>query len=76
MNENWGLIMDICDKIGNSSLAAKESLKIIVKRLNNPDPHVVVKAITVSVVMIQVKKRLILIVGLRAYEIQENFCCD
>lgn len=40
--------MEICDKIGNSSAAAKESLRIIVKRLNNPDPHVVVKALTVS----------------------------
>lgn len=40
--------MDICDKIGTSSGNAKESLKIIIKRLNHPDPHVVVQAITVS----------------------------
>lgn len=48
MTEKWGMIMDICDKIGTSSGNAKESLKIIVKRLNHPDPHVVVQAITVS----------------------------
>lgn len=40
--------MDICDKIGTSSGNAKESLRIIIKRLNHPDPHVVVQAITVS----------------------------
>lgn len=48
ISEKWGMIMDICDKIGTSSLGAKESLRIIVKRLNHPDPHVVVQAITVS----------------------------
>lgn len=47
--EKWGLILDICDKIGTSSGSAKESLKIIIKRLNHQDPHVVVQAITVSV---------------------------
>lgn len=40
--------MDICDKIGSSSANAKESLRIIIKRLNHPDPHVVMQAITVS----------------------------
>jgi signal transducing adaptor molecule len=46
--EKWGMIMEICDKIGTSSTSAKDSLRIIIKRLNNPDPHVVVQAITVS----------------------------
>lgn len=46
--EKWGMIMDICDKIGTSSANAKDSLRIIMKRLNHADPHVVVQAITVS----------------------------
>lgn len=46
--EKWGMIMDICDKIGTSSANAKDSLRIILKRLNHADPHVVVQAITVS----------------------------
>lgn len=46
--DKWAIIMDICDKIGSSSASAKESLKIIVKRLNHQDPHVVIQAITVS----------------------------
>jgi signal transducing adaptor molecule len=49
MNENWGLIMDICDKIGSSSANARESLRIIIKRMNHQDPHIAMKAITVSV---------------------------
>lgn len=48
VGEKWGMIMDICDKIGSSSANAKESLRIIIKRLNHQDPHVVVQAITVS----------------------------
>lgn len=48
ISEKWGMIMDICDKIGTSSVGAKESLRIIMKRLNHADPHVVVQAITVS----------------------------
>lgn len=40
--------MDICDKVGTNSANAKESLKIITKRLNNADPHVAMQAITVS----------------------------
>lgn len=48
ISEKWGMIMDICDKIGTTSVEAKESLRIIMKRLNHPDPHVVVQAITVS----------------------------
>lgn len=48
-SEDWGSILDICDKVGRSSVNAKECLKSIVRRLNNPNPHVVLKAITVSI---------------------------
>ncbi|XP_054282869.1 signal transducing adapter molecule 1-like [Macrosteles quadrilineatus] len=44
--EEWSVIMEICDKIGNSSQNAKDCLRSIVKRLNNPDPHIVMQAIT------------------------------
>jgi signal transducing adaptor molecule len=38
--------MDICDKISSSSVNAKEGLKVIIKRINHPDPHVTMQAIT------------------------------
>lgn len=47
-SEKWDLIMEICDKVGNSSNNAKECLRSIIRRLNHTDPHVVVQAITVS----------------------------
>lgn len=47
-SEEWGLIMDICDKIGNSPVHAKDCLRSVVKRLNHQDPHIVMQAITVS----------------------------
>lgn len=46
--DDWAKILDICDKVGQSYVNAKDCLKSIVKRLNNPNPHVVLKAITVS----------------------------
>lgn len=45
--------MEICDKVGNSSANAKDCLRSIMKRLNNPDPHIVMQAITVSVQFLQ-----------------------
>lgn len=47
--DQWSVIMDICDKISfASSASVKESLRIIIRRLNHQDPHVVMQAITVS----------------------------
>ncbi|XP_011691407.1 PREDICTED: signal transducing adapter molecule 1 isoform X4 [Wasmannia auropunctata] len=46
VTEEWGKIMDICDKVGTSSLNAKDCLRSIVKRLYCHDPHVVMQAIT------------------------------
>lgn len=40
--------MNICDNIGNNGKHAKDCIRSIIKRLNNPDPHVIIQAITVS----------------------------
>lgn len=40
--------MNICDNVGNNSKHAKDCIRSIIRRLNNPDPHVVIQAITVS----------------------------
>lgn len=44
--EDWALIMEICDKVGASSINSKDCFKSIIKRLYNQDPHVVLQAIT------------------------------
>ncbi|XP_073987534.1 signal transducing adaptor molecule isoform X1 [Rhodnius prolixus] len=44
--EEWGLIMEICDKVGTSETNAKDCLRSVIKRLHNQDPHVVLQAIT------------------------------
>ncbi|XP_053607460.1 signal transducing adapter molecule 1 [Plodia interpunctella] len=45
-HEEWGLILEICDRAGASAAAAKECLRAVLRRLAHPDPHVQVHAAT------------------------------
>ena len=43
--------MDLCDQIGHRKDGPKDGLKSITRRLYNEDPHVVMQAITVQLLL-------------------------
>ncbi|XP_050670578.1 signal transducing adapter molecule 1 [Leptidea sinapis] len=45
-SEEWGLILEICDRAGSSSASARDCLRSIIRRLGHPDPHVQAHCIT------------------------------
>lgn len=45
-NDNWSLILDVCDKVTTNPRLAKDCLKAVMRRMGHTDPHVVMQAIT------------------------------
>ena len=46
-DEDWGMIMDFCDRVQATKDGPRDCLKSIMKQLNHTNPHVQLKAITV-----------------------------
>jgi len=45
-SEDWGMIMDLCDRVQATANGPRDCLKSITKRLQHQDPHVVMQAVT------------------------------
>ncbi|KAK7071046.1 Signal transducing adapter molecule 2 [Halocaridina rubra] len=45
-SEDWGQIMDICDRVKDSNFGPRDCLKSIAKRLQSENPRIVLQAIT------------------------------
>ncbi|KAI5640635.1 VHS domain-containing protein [Phthorimaea operculella] len=45
-SEEWGLILEICDRASTSAQNARDCLRAVLRRLGHPDPHVQVHAAT------------------------------
>lgn len=47
-DEDWNLILDICDQVQSHAGLPKECLKLLLKRMSHSNPHVVLHSLTVS----------------------------
>ncbi|KAH8374227.1 hypothetical protein KR200_004677 [Drosophila serrata] len=45
-NDDWTLILDVCDKVTTNPRLSKDCLKAVMRRMGHSDPHVVMQAIT------------------------------